>query len=169
MCNSHPREESELFEPKMGDVIHVARHLPDDELEQIRQFCGYEPLPEQLGQWFMRTDFKVGFRADRPLAVCGFTPIIPGVYRTFFMATERAWSEYGRELTEVTRSGMIDTINACKIRRLETLCLASRKRAQAWYRVLGLRYESTLKNYASDGSDAVMYVRTKECAEDPTK
>ena len=77
------------------------------------------------------------------------------------MATEYAWANHGKELTAHTIDGMGHIIQRERIRRLETVCLASRRAAQIWYKRLGLVYESTLKGYAADGTDAVMFVKVE--------
>jgi hypothetical protein len=44
------------------------------------------------------------------------------------------------------------------VRRLETVTLATRTRARAWYERLGLHYESTASKASASGQDLVTYV-----------
>lgn len=158
------RANCELYDPTLSDVIQIARDLPSDEIEQLEKFSAVAFDPEEVALWFWGTSFKVGCRANDgyPLAVCGFTPIGPGVCRTFFLASNVAWFEHGRELSLHTIHGMNEIIQREGIRRLETLCLASRERAQQWYERLGLSFESRLTAFAANGEDAVMYTMIQE-------
>ena len=157
------KEKCSLYTPHLTDAIFVAERIPVDEIQQVEAFTGIPYDAEQLALWFHGTQFKIACQdSTSPIALCGFSSVGPGVYRTFFLATEYAWSEHGKELTHLTRSGMQEIIAREGIRRLETLCLASRKRAQTWYKMLGLVYESTLKSYASNGEDAVMFTYIAE-------
>lgn len=159
---SRPPARCELYEPSLLDVIYIARDLPDDEVEQTEKFSQTVFDPESVALWFWGTQFKIGCRTKDgiPIAVCGFTPTGPNVWRTFFLASNLAWKEHGKELTEYVITGMYEIVAREGIRRLETLCLKSRKRAQAWYKRLGLEYESTLKNFC--GEDAVMFTMIVE-------
>lgn len=162
--NTVLKAKCELYDPSLVDAIYVAQELPDDEIEQIEKFTGQKFEPELTALWFWNTSFKIGCRDSDgfPLAVCGFTPMGPGVYRTFFLATTEAWEKHGRELTAHTMTGMRDIMARENIRRVETLCLASRKQAQQWYKILGLEYESTFRRFAANGEDAVMYTMIQE-------
>ena len=154
------KEKCELFEPSLEDALWVAKQLPDDEIQQIQLLSGQPFKAEDTALWFHRTKFKIGCRdKSETIAVCGFVPIGPGVYRTMFLATEYAWQYHGKELTEFTISGMNEIIAREGIRRLETLCLKSRRKAQIWYKMLGLKLESTLISYAANGDDVVIFTK----------
>jgi ribosomal protein S18 acetylase RimI-like enzyme len=91
----------------------------------------------------------------------GLIPARPGVYRSWCFATNWAWKNIPGEVTaavaEVVRQSLLAGAH-----RIETVCYATRHNALKWYESLGLRYESTMKGYCVDGTDAVMYVATKE-------
>ena len=78
------------------------------------------------------------------------------------MAGAEAWS--GDNVGGVTRctieviQGML---KAEHVHRIETLVLASREKARAWYNTVGLEYESTLRNFGVNGEDAALYVAFK--------
>lgn len=147
----------------MYDALYVAHRIPADEIEQVELFTGQPFNAEDTALWFHGTQHKIACRSEEEtIALCGFSCVGPGVWRTFYLASENAWAEHGRELTAHTKAGMEEIMQREGIRRLETLCLASRKRAQAWYRVLGLRFESTLQSYAVNGEDAVMFVKVEK-------
>ena len=98
------------------------------------------------------------WNGETPVAVGGFIPQRKGVYRTWFIAPDESWATVGKELTNSCRGlvkGMIDDGLA---HRIETVTLADRTKARAWYERIGLTFESTQRGYGSGGEDAVMYV-----------
>jgi hypothetical protein len=95
------------------------------------------------------------------LAVAGFIPQLPGVLRTWMLATDAAWLEHGAELTWYTYVGIGVQIEQGGARRIETVCPDSHTAAKAWYPRLGLKQESTLAKYCTDGSDAALFVRLR--------
>jgi len=95
----------------------------------------------------------------RALVVAGFIPQRPGVLRTWMLATDEAWRNYGSELTTYTEVGI--GVQLQKAHRIETICLDSHEQAKAWYPALGLKQEATLAKYCSDGSDAALFVRLR--------
>lgn len=147
------------------DAIVVGRALPRDEIEQIEAFSdetfSVESLAVQLfsapgPKWTLRVE-----ETGEPMVVAGLIPVGPNVWRTWFLANQRAWDEYGREVTVQTAKTLKKLLENVDQVRVETLCLATRKRAQEWYKAIGLTYESTLHGYGVNGEAAVMYVKMK--------
>ncbi len=95
----------------------------------------------------------------RALVVAGFLPQRPGVLRTWMLPTDEAW-RYGSELTAYTAAGINARLE--ENHRIETICPDSHVAAKAWYPKIGLKQESTLAKYCSDGSDAALFVRLRE-------
>lgn len=147
------------------DILVVGRALPQDELDQIKALTGaefnYEETAVQLMsnaavKWCIREA-----ETKEPLAVGGLLQIGPTIWRTWFFANQRAWNEYGRELTvhvARTRKNILDTQDHA---RIETVALASREDACRWYEAVGMTHESTMRGYGVNGESAVMYVSTK--------
>lgn len=140
-------------------VFAIADKLPQDERDLFKITTGFEfdskdflvALAEMPG------DHKLIWAGDKPIAVGGFIPQRPGVVRTWFMATEESWKDYGRELTDLCCELMEDQL----AHRIETVTLADRAEVRAWYERIGLTYESTLRGYGCNGEDAVMYVAVR--------
>ncbi len=150
----------------LGDIMYVACQLPADEWEQIEKFG----VGRDLDSLVTRTMLIGGPRwayvdderdADKALVVGGFIPQRKGVYQSWFLASKQAWALYGRQVTALAKERLSWMMTEGGAHRVETVCLASRKLAQRWYKSTGLRFESTLTGYCIDGSDAVMFVATK--------
>jgi predicted Zn-dependent protease len=78
------------------------------------------------------------------------------------LATERAWAEFGAEVTQHCKEVVDKVAGSDEFIRIETVCLASRQKATDWYPSIGLEFESTLQSYGVNGENAVMYVRTNQ-------
>lgn len=109
------------------------------------------------------------WNGEKPVAIGGFIPQRPGVLRTWFIAPETSWKECGRELSASCRELLAKQFDEKLAHRIETVTLADRAEARAWYERIGLTYESTQRGYGANGEDAVMYVavrgvETTECA-----
>jgi len=97
---------------------------------------------------------------DYALVVGGFIPQRTGVYASWFFASKQAWKLYREEVTAMARE-RVGYMLASGAHRVETLSLADKKIACAWYEAIGLTRESTLRKFAADGRDAVLYVAVR--------
>jgi hypothetical protein len=149
-----------LKEPNLMDFLLVARLLPEDERRVFARMMG-APFDSDraAARYFLADGMAWVFDApERPVAVGGVIPIGDGVFRTWFMALDRAWTEHGHDMTALVR-GLIDGLLDDKLaRRIETVTLPERSRARRWYEKIGLKFDSTLPGYCADGADAVLYV-----------
>lgn len=145
------------------DTLLVCRDLREDEWDQIVKVGGQKSDDAVAGwarnvggpKWAYTDD------AGKTLLVGGFIPHRAGVFASWFLATDYAWKNHARELTveAIERKAFMFAGGA---HRIETVCLASRVQAHAWYEKVGSHYESTLKGYCVDGSDAMLFVETRE-------
>lgn len=145
------------------DVLLVCRDLREDEWDQIVKMGG-ERDDDSVAAWARNVRGpKWAYHDDhgKALLVGGFIPHREGVYASWFLATDYAWKNHARELTmeAIERKAFMFGSGA---HRVETVCLASREAAHTWYKKVGSLYESTLKGYCIDGSDAMLFVETRE-------
>lgn len=148
----------------MSDLEFIAFHMRPDEQAQWLSITGrtsYDPLlcartlAGTPGPQYVLVDTD-----GRPFAAGGFTEVRPKVWQTWAAATDTAWDHYWRDITGHCRRMIGDLLRSGDAHRVETLALASRTRAHAWYEAgLGQRYEGTLRAYFADGQDAVVYSR----------
>lgn len=149
--------------PTLLDTMIVCNGLPEDEIMQIQAFtgCQYDAEAFACESWSSRgPKLAIVNEQNEALVVGGFIPQRPGVYRSWFLARGAAW-ERGAEVTQVTHA-LVQSCLDSGAHRLETLCLASRAKAQRWYTRVGLQKESTLHKFGAGGEDAVLYVATRE-------
>lgn len=147
----------------LGHLIGVASDLRKDEWTQIEKFGGPTTVDGLIVGAFSIPGPKWGYVSEhdgKPLLAGGFIPQRSGVYQSWFLATDHAWKFYWKELSAeaVDRKARMFASGA---HRIETVCLSTRKLAHRWYKTVGSQFESTLKAYCIDGSDADMFVDTK--------
>jgi hypothetical protein len=157
---------TEITDVTLVDLLMVCQALPQDEIEQIEAFTGGQYDPEDLAvktyssggiKWTCRT-----VDTGEPIVVAGFFQVGVSTWRSFMLATERAWAEFGAEVTQHCKEVVDKVAGSDEFIRIETVCLASRQKATDWYPSIGLEFESTLQSYGVNGENAVMYVRTNQ-------
>ena len=152
-----------LIGPNAADILRVCTDLPPDEIEQIEAFTGRPFDPVAIAESMLKQAWLHGLvdaESDEILVVGCLYLITPSTYRTCFLATNRAWQEYGKEVTLASVDMLAKVLATHRHARFETLCLAKRTLAQRWYEMIGLKLESTLPEYGANGEDAVLYVKT---------
>lgn len=145
------------------DILMICRDLREDEWDQIMRMGG-EKNDDSLATWAYNCagpKWAYTDDADKVLWAGGFLPHRSGVYSSWFLATDYAWKNHAGDLTReaIRLKGVMFNNGA---HRIETVCLSSREKAHAWYKKVGSFYESTMKHYCVDGSDAMLFVDTRE-------
>jgi hypothetical protein len=153
-------------EPYLIDLLTLLLVLPPDEIEQVEALSGvtfeHQGLAARL---WLSTELKwAGIDETGPLVVGGYVRTRPGVFQSWYIPHPRVWEdkEIGRTITRMTRKIIKGMITSGTAHRLETVVLSSRTRAQAWYPMIGLKYESALPGYGAKGEDFAMYVALRE-------
>ncbi len=161
--------KTEIGDTSLVDVLTVANDLPQDEIEQIEAFSGSVFDPQDMAVQIMSMGGLKWTCYDKdtgePLVVAGFIQIGATLWRSFMLASNKAWAEYGVEVTLHCRRAVKNLVQDKQHIRLETVCLASRDKARAWYPKIGLAYESTLLAYGAAGETAVLYTKTQGAKE----
>jgi hypothetical protein len=152
-------------------VLAVIKEMPENEKVLFKAMTGddFDASNMLVALADLPGAHHIFWAGEKPVAVGGFIPQRNGVFRTWFIAPDATWKDHGSEVTEACRAlvqGMLDDGLA---HRIETVTLADRAEARAWYERIGLTFESTQRGYGSGGEDAVMYVavrgaETGECA-----
>ena len=159
-----------VTDTSLVDLLVVCRGLPQDEIEQIEAFTGQPFDVEEIAvQTYTMPGPKWTCRVretSEPLVVGGFIQVGASIWRSFFLANERAWKEYGGEVTRHTKEAVEGIARGQEHIRLETIALASRKIARRWYERIGLEYEGTMRSYGVGGEDAVMYIKVHKPADE---
>jgi hypothetical protein len=153
--------------PLLLDFIKVCISLPQDEREQLESFTGepYTVDGAAVGnfttagpKWVIKAD-------DEPIAIGGFVPQRPGVWRDFMLTTPAVWEKHWFPVTRIARKAMDAMFTSEQAHRLECIApmkrLADRSCIEKWYRILGYTREAPLWRYCADGSDAVIFSRVK--------
>lgn len=143
-------------------VFKVADNLPDSEKLLFKAMTGedYDSKDFLVALADMPGEHYIFWAGEIPVAVGGFIPQRPGVYRTWFIAPAATWTDHGSDITEACREKIADLLDGLA-HRVETVTLADRAEARAWYERIGLTFESTQRGYGAGGEDAVMYVAVR--------
>jgi hypothetical protein len=150
-------------DPLLLDFIKVCINMPQDEREQLEAFTGepYTVDGAAIGN-FMAPGPKWVIKADdEPIAIGGFVPQRPGVWRDFMLTTPAAWEKHWFPITRIARKAMDAMFISKQAHRLECISHHSRQKAFRWYSVLGYNKEATLYGYCANGADAVLFSRVR--------
>lgn len=157
--------KTEITNTTLVDCLMVAKEAPADEIGQIQVFTGAKFDPERAAVALYNSGGPVWtireVETQEPLVVGGFIQTGPNRHQTFFLATQRAWDEHGREITQHVIDTLEKVVENEEHVRIETYCLSKRRKAREWYTRIGLQYEATLKGYGVNGESAVLYTLVK--------
>jgi hypothetical protein len=157
-----------LVEPTLGEIMGLVAGASQDEREQYRAIFGREWDVDEVSMFFFRQPglrFVLLDDDGTPLAAGGYTQISPGVWHDWMVGSESAWETRWRSITRACRLVM-DRLFAEGAVRLQTAALASRTKACEWYvKGLKMHYVDTVKGYAADGQDVVLYERNRPGAD----
>jgi hypothetical protein len=141
-------------------VLTILQQMPESEKTLFKAMTGDDFDPENMlvALADLPGTHHIVWAGEKPVAVGGLIPQRPGVFRSWFIAPDATWKEFGRELTDLVREVVQTTMQDGLAHRIETVTLADRAEARAWYERIGLTFESTQRGFGAGGEDAVMYV-----------
>jgi hypothetical protein len=152
-------------DPWLVDFLKVCAKLPQDEREQLEAFTGqpYSMDGAAIGnfsvpgpKWVIKSD-------DEPIAIGGFVPRRPGVYRDFMINTPEAFEKHWYAVTRIARRAINAMFISGQAHRLECVVpaarLGSRPKIEDWYNIIGYHREATLSGYCANGADAILFSR----------
>lgn len=154
-----------LAQATMLDLLQICQNARPDEIEQYRAFSSLEWDPEMVANdLFNRQGVSFSMVDDNlAFAVCGWEPIIEGVWQAWMVGTMDNWEKYWRSITKLCRKTVAVMFAGETTRRLQISVLASRTKTCEWYvRGMKFKYESTLKNFGLNGEDIAIYVKFRE-------
>jgi hypothetical protein len=95
----------------------------------------------------------------RCLAMFGVMQLYPGVAEAWLMVDTVGIKKRKMQLTKGAKRFFENVGPAFDLRRLHIMVSVAHKEAVAWARLLDFQFEATLKQYAPDGSDSLVYAR----------
>lgn len=155
-----------LAEPSVFDVGWLCQRMRSDEIAQWCALTGHATYDAELaarGVLATMGPFAFSILGDdnMPVVVGGFVETRPRVFQTWMVGTEEGWTSHWRSITKHAKRAM-DALLKERAHRVETVALASREAAHAWYvGGLGMKQEATLRRYFSDGQDGVMFSKVR--------
>lgn len=158
--------EVRIEEPvHLGHLLEVCIALPEDERKQLASLSLAPYDGPALAAGLLTTPgpkYAVVTADDEAVVVTGATFERAGVWRVWFLATDRAWTKYAEVVTNIAQGLMQMMVHDFGAHRLEVVCKADRAKARRWYeRHLGLSFEGILRAYGADKSDFALYSYTR--------
>jgi len=95
----------------------------------------------------------------RCLAMFGVMQLYTGVAEAWLMVDTIGIKRRKMQLTKGAKRFFENVGPAFDLRRLHIMVSVAHKEAVAWARLLDFQFEATLKQYAPDGSDSLVYAR----------
>ena len=155
-----------LSAPNMMDLLKVCSRPRQDEVEQYQELTGKDwEVDAVANELYMRQGVKWVILDDdqQPLVVFGADLILPGVWQTWMVGSQKAWDENWKAITRHTRKAMDFMFDQAGARRIQTMALASRSEACKWYeKGLRMTQESIAKGFGVTGQDFACFVKLKE-------
>lgn len=146
------------------DILTVLQDVQHDEVLQYEQFTGAPWDANHVAAALFLSDgpkWTMAQEGEFPLAVCGFMPYSPGVWRTWMAAKAGVFETAGRQVTKHCRGVMDYAAAEPSIHRIECRCLSSRQKALDWYPRIGLSFESVQRGSGAFGADVSLFVRVR--------
>lgn len=155
-----------IEQPGLATLAAVCYDLPEEEKVQYRALIGQGYDAEGMAATLLLIPgpkWGIANADDTPIVVGGYTQERPGVWRSWMLAREVAWAEYGEEVTNIVQGVMEMMFADFKAHRLETLCMADRVKARRWYeRHLGLQCEGVLRAAGVAKEDVAVYAKVRD-------
>lgn len=159
-----------LANPSMVDLLKLCCNPIEEEVEQYIEMTGQDWVVDEVAcDLYTKDGMKFVLLDDdnEPIAAGGFDPVIPGVWQSWMLTTPAAWTTHGLAVTKQTRKVMDRLFEPSelgyRVRRVQTMALASREKACKWYeKGLRMTLESISKQFGTSGKDFACYTRLRE-------
>lgn len=154
-----------LGTPSVVDLAYLAARMRQCEIDHFLALSGLDRYdPDTAARAFAMQPgpaFSLYGPDGRPVMAGGFVPERRGVYEAWLLGTDVAWSEHWRKITRVCRRQM-EALFQSGAHRVHVVTSPKNTKVVEWYvRGLRMRYEGRFRAYCADGSDMVMYARTR--------
>jgi hypothetical protein len=162
----HPTRLAFITKPLLADYIQVALHLPEVEKRNwVALFEGGAFDPDECA---IRCAAMAGPKwalihpQGHALAVGGLFGLQKGVWQEWLLATGECWQKHAFTATRHCKKIMDLMFETGEAHRIQCVSLAEKTKAHEWYRILGFRFEGTLRHYGVNREDCMMFARTNE-------
>lgn len=150
---------------ELSDFAYCAKHICPEESQAYEQITGNTWLRDDVAArlWLARDVIWTFWETvgNFPVAVGGYGALDEGRTRfsSWFMSTPDAWRR-GDQITKAVAACVQWMLQQPQAARLETVTLATREKARAWYGQIGLTYDPA-SNSRANGHELVTYVAVR--------
>ncbi len=164
--NAHPRNTT-LQPATVADVAFLCQHMREDERAQVLALTHFDAYdPDAVARMLVAKQgpaFSVVREDGMPVVTGGFEPVALGVWQTWMVTCDLAWSEFGLAVTRHVRKTMDSLLQSEGCHRIQTNALTAREEAVLWYeRALHMQREGVLRAFGKHGEDIVLFSRVRE-------
>lgn len=148
--------------PNLAQLLYLAQHMTDAEVQEYVTLSGMEFDPEShaLRCYSYNGPAHVLYAEGKPYYVGGFLLTSPHVANAWSIATDEC-SKHVLEMTRTFRA-VIKGVLQGGVHRIHMGCLESRTPARRWYEAIGASHEATLRGAGENGENLVIYSILKE-------
>lgn len=138
------------------DVAHILWRLRKSDHTEVMSMRWADNVPalvHDVTEYWARPGWVFyGGDNDTPIAIVGATPMWPGRYQVWMLATPQ-FPRIALSMTKFIKNTMIPLLEEKGAIRCDTPCAANRPEAQKWLRLLGAKHEGLARNYGKNGED----------------
>lgn len=159
--NKTVRKPDGVITVTMDVLMYLCRNARQDEIEQYEALMGpWDPSEAAAWMWDQGAIRIAGATPEgEPVAAGGWRTIIPGVYQSWMVGTQKGWDHHWPLIHRTTRWLMTQLEDQGGARRFQTSALVTRTKACEWYERLGMKREGTMEGYGYGGEAIALYGR----------
>ncbi len=149
-----------IAEATIDTVYRVALNMRDEDFREISATKWVDTKEElardmavDCSKW--RSGLYVA-GVEKPIAIVGVIPIWPGVWSAMMFATDD-FLQIGKDLTKFSYRRIMPSVFKAAPKRIECRSIDGHVTAQKWIEFMGMKYETTNKNFGKGGEDFHTY------------
>jgi len=151
-------------------VSHIVRNMRQRDREEIFAVRWDDNEDELIADVMLSGGalWRIWSWKDEPVALCGATPVRPGVVIAAAFGTDR-WRYTIRPMTAWVQRWVIPALQNAGYHRAEAYVSATNLQSRRWLDVLGAHKEAYLHQYGRNLEDYILYVLRLNDAYQPRK
>lgn len=151
--------QMKVANPDIMAVSYIFRNLREGDRHELLALRWDDDIDKAAAQAFMYwgEHGKVAYWGDEPVAYFGLTPLWPGVWSAWMMATDK-FQHIGFGLTRYIKTVTIPSVIEAGCHRVEARSIEGHDVAHKWLEKLGGKLEGIQKGYGKNGEAFYTFV-----------
>ena len=141
------------------DCRYIVLNLPPESAAEIAATRDMKRAPDQIASACeMFKDYAmIAYKDNEPVAIMGATPLHPGVYSAYMLATSR-FPEVVWTVTKWARRVFFPALRRAGAHRVEALSIATYKKTHRWIEAIGAKKEQVVPRFGRNREDFIRFV-----------